>query len=62
MIYHRITREMPQEVKEKISAKMQGRRLSPETKKKIADGQRKAWARIPYNSETNKEEKNGKNK
>lgn len=46
--YKRQTREMPQYVKDKISASLTGRKLSPETKKRISDGQRKAWAQIPH--------------
>lgn len=45
--YKRQTREMPQYVKDKISATMKGRKLSDETKKRISDGLRKAWAQIP---------------
>lgn len=45
--YKRQSREMPQYVKDKISASLTGRKLSPETKKRISDGQRKAWAQIP---------------
>ena len=39
---------MPQYVKDKISAKMQGRKLSQETKNKISIGQKNAWAKIPH--------------
>lgn len=45
--YKRQSREMPQYVKDKISAKLTGRKLSDETKKRISDGQRRAWAQIP---------------
>lgn len=45
--YKRQNREMPQYVKDKISAKLRGRKLSDETKKRIADGQRRAWEKIP---------------
>lgn len=45
--YKRQSRQMPQYVKDKISASLTGRKLSPETKKRISDGQRKAWAMIP---------------
>lgn len=45
--YKRQTREMPQATKDKIAAKMRGRKLSDETKKRISNGQRKAWAQIP---------------
>lgn len=46
--YKRQSRQMPQYVKDKIAAKMRGRKLSDETKKRISDGQRKAWAQIPH--------------
>lgn len=46
--YKRQTREMPQYVKDKIAATMRGRKLSDETKKRISNGQRKAWAQIPH--------------
>lgn len=45
--YKRQTRQMPQATRDKIAAAMRGRKLSPETKKRISDGQRKAWAHIP---------------
>lgn len=45
--FKRQSREMPQVVKDKIAAKLRGRKLSDETKKRIADGQRRAWAKIP---------------
>ena len=45
--YKRQSRQMPQEVRDKIAAKLKGRKLSDETKKRISDGQRKAWAQIP---------------
>lgn len=45
--YKRQCREMPQYVKDKIAASMRGRKLSDETKRRISDGQRKAWAMIP---------------
>lgn len=51
--YKRKTREMPQYVKDKISAKLTGRKLSDETKKKISDGQKEAWAKIPKKTDWN---------
>lgn len=45
--YKRQYREMPQAVKDKISAAMKGRKLSDATKQRISDGQRRAWAQIP---------------
>lgn len=44
---------MPQYVKDKISAKLTGRKLSDETKKKISDGQKEAWAKIPKKTDWN---------
>ncbi|MBQ3946303.1 MAG: hypothetical protein II670_11965 [Alphaproteobacteria bacterium] len=46
--YKRTSRQMPQYVKDKISAKMTGRKLSQETKNKISMGQKNAWAKIPH--------------
>lgn len=46
--YKRTSREMPQYVKDKISATLTGRKLSQETKNKISIGQKNAWARIPH--------------
>lgn len=45
--YKRTSRQMPQEVRDKISASLQGHRHSEETKAKISQGQIKAWAQIP---------------
>lgn len=45
--YKRQTRQMLQATRDKIAAAMRGRKLSPETKKRISDGQRRAWAQIP---------------
>lgn len=45
--YKRQYREMPQATKDKIAAKLRGRKLSDETKKRISDGQKRAWAQIP---------------
>lgn len=53
------TRTMPQEVKNKISSKLTGRTLSDETKQKISDGLKQAWARIPKNITNSQEEKDG---
>ena len=39
---------MPQATKDKIAAKMRGRKLSQETKNKISQGQKNAWAKIPH--------------
>lgn len=46
--YKRQTREMPQATKDKISAKLKGRKLSDVTRKRISDGQKRAWAQIPH--------------
>lgn len=49
--YKRTSRQMPQEVRDKISAALQGHRHSEETKAKISQGQIKAWAKIPTSQE-----------
>lgn len=54
------TRTMPQIVKDKISSKLSGRTLSDETKKKISDGLRQAWSRIPKDNETINNNTDGK--
>lgn len=60
MNYKRISREMPQSVKDKISFRMTGRKLSDETKKKISDGQKRAWSMIPKTNEKKEEINNEK--
>ena len=40
-------RVMPQATKDKISAALKGRKMSNETKKKIGDKVREAWAKVP---------------
>lgn len=40
-------RQMPQKVRDKISAALKGHRHSAETKAKISQGQTKAWSQIP---------------
>ena len=52
--YKRKTREMSDETKQKISAKLKGRRKSAETCKSISDGLKIYWHSIPP-SKTNKE-------
>lgn len=42
-----LKRRMPQCTKEKISAKLSGRKLSDETKQKISNGMKNAWAKVP---------------
>lgn len=46
-------REMPQAQKDKISASLRGRKMSDETKKKIGDKVRQAWATIPKTTTSN---------
>lgn len=43
----RESRQMPQEVKNKISATLTGRKHQEITKKKIGDSMRKYWSTIP---------------
>lgn len=51
MAYKRKYRNMSQETKDKISAALKGHIHSEETKKKISEGQKRAWAKIPYKDE-----------
>lgn len=61
------SRQMSQATKDKISAKMRGRKLTDMTKRKISNGVRKAWASVPaittstQNNEKNSITKNEKN-
>ena len=41
------SRTMPQYVKDKISRKLQGRKLSDKTKQLISTGVKSAWNKIP---------------
>lgn len=51
--YKRQSREMPQATKDKIAAKLRGRKLSDVTKQRISDGQKRAWAQIPKRQDFN---------
>ena len=42
---------MEQYVKDKIRLSMTGHKHSDETKRKISDGQKLAWSRIPYRNQ-----------
>ena len=42
---------MPQCTKDKISAKLCGRKMSDETKQKISIGMKNAWAKVPKTTE-----------
>lgn len=44
MSYQRV---MPQDVRAKISASLTGRKMSEETKERISQGVKKAWAKVP---------------
>lgn len=46
-------RQMPQSTRDKISAKMQGRKLSDQTKQKISNAIKKAWATVPQKNNSN---------
>lgn len=41
------TRQVPQNVRDKISATLKGRQLTTAHKQAISQGQRAAWARVP---------------
>lgn len=45
--YKRKTREVPQEMRDRISAALRGRKKSEAQCKKISNSLKKAWARIP---------------
>jgi len=61
--YKRKVRQMPEQTKQRISQALKGRQLSDEHKAHIADGQRAAWAKIPYSIgvENNSKDKYHKN-
>jgi hypothetical protein len=40
-------RQMPQVTKDKIRAKLSGRKMSDETKQKISLGVKNAWSKVP---------------
>lgn len=52
--YKRTSRQMPQEVRDKISAALQGHRHSAETRQKISQGQKRAWSQIPHKPQEEK--------
>lgn len=51
-----MTREVPQYVRDKISQKLTGRKLSDETRQKISDAQKAVWAKVPKIKKENEEE------
>lgn len=59
------TRQMSQTTKNKISRKMLGRKLSNQTKQKISNAIKKAWASVPQTTTSTlwscKRENNDKN-
>lgn len=46
-------RTMPQEVKNKISAKLKGRKLTQSVKNKIGASVKKRWQEVPQSTSTN---------
>lgn len=63
MTYQRV---MPQDVRDKISSSLTGRKMSDETKQKISLGVKKAWAKVPkttdlWSTENNNDKKNNTN-
>ena len=59
-------RQMPQVTKNKISSSLTGRKLSDETKERISQSVKKAWARVPkdvklWGTERNNESENNVN-
>lgn len=45
--YRRKTREVPQEVRNNIAAKLRGRKKTPEHCRNISSGLRSYWSKIP---------------
>lgn len=45
------SRTMPQAQKDKISATLRGRKMSDETKQKISNAIKKAWASVPQTTD-----------
>ena len=63
MTYQRV---MPQDVRDKISSSLTGRKLSDETKERISQGVKNAWAKVPqkvdlWGIERNNESENNVN-
>lgn len=56
------SRQMPQSTKDKISAKMRGRKLTDMTKQKISNGVKKAWASVPQKTTTSSWNENNNEK
>lgn len=50
--YKRTSREVSDQTRQKISQALKGRTHSLETRKKISDGQKAAWSRIPQKQTT----------
>ena len=57
-----LKRIMPQCTKDKISAKLCGRKMSDETKQKISIGMKNAWAKVPQKVDLWATDKNNNNK
>ena len=51
--YKRTSREMPQETRDKISAKLRGRKKSVTHRQAISKGLKKAWSCIGYSNRDN---------
>lgn len=48
---YKYKREMPEIVKQKISAKLRGRSKSPSHCQAISDGLKQAWSQVPKNED-----------
>lgn len=61
-VYKRTSREVSDQTRQKISQALTGRKHSLETRQKISNGQKAAWARIPQTTDVwatdNKRDKN----
>lgn len=50
---YKFKRQMPQSTKNKISASLTGKRKSEETKEKISQSLKNAWAQVPKTTTSN---------
>lgn len=58
---NKLQRKRPKEVCDKISLKMQGRKLSDETKRKISKSVKLAWSKVPQVTSTSTQNNMEKN-
>lgn len=49
--YQRVRRRMPDEVKRRISDRLRGRKLDPQTKEAISRGLKRYWSNVVWEDE-----------